>query len=63
MDSEIGPDNIVKIFKNQYMNILTVVSYNSEDINLLKSDVDDLIKNETTINNINFRYANIKRHF
>ena len=56
MDGEIGPKNIVKIFKDKYMNILNAVGYNSDDINLLKSDIDDLIKNEINIENINYKH-------
>ena len=56
MDGKIGSNNIVTIFKDKYMNILNSVGYKSEDINLLKSDVDDLIKNETAIDNIKLEH-------
>ena len=56
MDGKIGSANIVTIFKDKYMNILNSVGYKTEDINLLKSDVDDLINNETAMNNMKLEH-------
>ena len=43
MDSVQGPENISGLFKNNYNELYNCVSYNEEDMNLLKNDISKYI--------------------
>ena len=56
MDGAIGSANIVNIFKDKYKNILNAVGFNVDDVIKLKSDINELIKNDTSNTNLNLKH-------
>ena len=55
MDGLNGSSNIVNVFQDKYKNILNSVGYNVNEINDLKSDINELLNND-----VYNKYVNIK---